>query len=74
MSEEKDKEVCPIQCVLSEDDISSIKMVSGFLTRFRNALGNFMMVVIFVIIIAGIGGVLWLVSAGQINIFKMLGL
>lgn len=62
------------RCPLSNDDIGSLKLVCSFITRFRNALGNFMMLIIFVLIVAAVGGILWLVTAGHINIFKSLGI
>jgi hypothetical protein len=61
-------------CKLSNDDITAIKTVSGFLTRCRNALGNLLMVVIAVVLIAGLGGVVYLVTGGHINLFKLIGL
>jgi hypothetical protein len=61
-------------CRLTEDDILAIKTVSGFLTRCRNAIGNGIMVLIAVLLIMGIGGILYLASAGHINLFKVFGL
>jgi predicted Ser/Thr protein kinase len=61
-------------CILTDVDIAAIKTVSGFLTRCRNALGNFMMVVLAVVALMGIGGFLYLVSGGHINLFKVFGI
>jgi lipopolysaccharide/colanic/teichoic acid biosynthesis glycosyltransferase len=61
-------------CNLSTDDIDAIKTVSGFIKRFRNAAGNFVMLIIFVLLVMAIGGILYLVSAGNINLFKMFGI
>ena len=61
-------------CRLNESDILAIKTVSGFLTRCRNALGNLAMVLIVVLILMGAGGVLYLVSGGHINLFKLVGI
>ena len=61
-------------CRLSESDVLAIKTVSGFLTRCRNALGNLVMVLIVVLLIMGAGGILYLASAGHINLFKVFGL
>lgn len=61
-------------CKLSPDDIIAIKTVSGFLTRCRNAMGNFLMVVLAVVLLMGIGGVLYLLSGGHLNLFKIFGI
>lgn len=61
-------------CRLSSDDMATIKTVSSFLTRCRNALGNFFMVLIAVVALMGIGGVLYLMSGGHINLFKVFGI
>ena len=74
MSDEVKFECAVHDCVLTPADISAIKTVSAFLTRCRNAIGNFFMVLIAVILLMGIGGVLYLATAGNINVFKMLGI
>ena len=61
-------------CRLSQEDFVALKAVSGFLTRCRNALGNFAMVLIAVVALMGIGGLLYLVSGGHINLFKVFGI
>lgn len=61
-------------CRLSEDDVLAIKTVSGFLTRCRNALGNLVMVIVVVLLLMGVGGILYLASGGHINLFKVFGL
>ena len=61
-------------CRLNHDEVETLKTVSGFLTRCRNALGNFLMVVLAVVLLMGIGGVLYLLSGGHINLFKIFGI
>ena len=61
-------------CQLTPEELADAKLVSSVLRRFRNALGNAMMILIFVIALMGIGGILWLVSMGKINLFKVFGL
>jgi hypothetical protein len=63
-----------MNCRLNEDDVIAIKTVSGFLTRCRNTLGNLVMALIVVLLLMGAGGLLYLISGGQVNLFKMLGL
>lgn len=72
--EDKQVSECVVKCRLSDEDVTAIKIVSGFLTRCRNALGNFMMVLIVVLILMSVGGVLFLVSGGHINLFKAFGI
>ena len=60
-------------CNLSSVDVDAIKTVSGFIKRFRNAAGNFVMLIVFVLLLMAAGGILFLVSAGQINLFKVFG-
>ncbi len=62
------------ECRLTAEEINDLRTVSGFLKRFRNALGNAMMVLILVIILMGVGGVLYLITGGHINLFKMFGI
>ncbi len=62
------------RCPLNDDDIGSLKVVCNFITRFRNALGNFMMLIIFVLLVAAVGGLIWLATGGHINVFKALGI
>lgn len=61
-------------CQLSSEDLSNIKTLSGFITRARNAIGNFFLVLMFVVALMGVGGLLYLVSGGHINLFKIFGI
>jgi hypothetical protein len=61
-------------CTLSPEDVASIKTVSSFLTRCRNAAGNIVMVILVVVALMGVGGILYLATAGHINLFKVFGL
>lgn len=66
----------PPECLfhLTETDVSDLKFLSSFLRRCRNAVGNFVMVVLVVLFIMGVGGILFLASGGQINLFKLIGI
>jgi len=63
-----------IHSPLTEDEILAVKTVSTFLSRIRNAAGNFIVVLLFVVGIMGVGGVLYLCSGGNINLFKLFGI
>jgi len=59
---------------LTKDDVAAIKTVSGFLTRMRNVVGNFVMVIIVALLIIALGAIVFVASAGHINLFKLFGI
>jgi hypothetical protein len=60
-------------CRLTHEEVSSLRTVSAFVVRFRNALGNALMVLILVVLVMAVGGLLYLATAGHINLFRMFG-
>jgi uncharacterized phage infection (PIP) family protein YhgE len=60
-------------CKLTKEQMQAVEVTSNLFLRIRNAAGNFIMVLILVVAVMGIGGILYLLSAGHINVFRMFG-
>ena len=70
-----DEHECPItKCPLTKDDITAIKTASYLLIKIRNAAGNAVLVLLGVVVLMAVGGLLYLVSGGHINLFKLFGI
>ena len=66
---------CPItECPLTKDDITAIKTASYLLLRIRNAAGNTILVLLGVVLLMAVGGLLYLITGGHVNLFKLFGI
>ncbi len=60
-------------CQLTDDQIKDMALISSFLTKFRNALGNIVLLIIALSLVVGLSGLVYFATLGKINPFKFFG-